>query len=99
MIRMYLRRVTGGRWPSIRPGEQLTCPEVAALLQQFVDDEVDDPVVVDALSAHIDVCAPCGYEAETFRTIKLALAARRRPIEPESVDRLRAFGSSLMRES
>ncbi|MCB0966324.1 MAG: hypothetical protein KDB37_05775 [Ilumatobacter sp.] len=99
MIRMYVRRLTGGRWPSIRRGEQLACPEVARLLQQFVDDEVDDPVVVEALSAHVDHCAPCGYEAETFRSIKVALAARRVPVEPDSVDRLRSFGSSLMRES
>lgn len=99
MIRMYVRRVTGGRFPSIKPGEQLACPEVAQLLQQFLDDEVDDPVIVDALSAHLDECAPCGYEAETFRSIKAALAARRAEVEPESLDRLRAFGSSLMRES
>lgn len=99
MIRMYVRRVTGGRWPAIKPGEQLLCPEVAQLLQRFLDDEVDDPVVVDAIAAHIDECAPCGYEADTFRTIKTALAARRAPIESDSLDRLRAFGSSLMRES
>ena len=99
MIRMYVRRMTGGRWPSIQRGEQLACPEVARLLQQFLDDEVDDPVVVEALTVHLDECAPCGYEAETFRTIKAALAARREPLEPDSVDRLRAFGSSLMRES
>ena len=99
MIRMHVRRMTGGRWPAIQPGEELMCAEVARLLQRYLDDEIDDPVVVAALTAHLDVCPPCGYEAETYRMIKSRLAERCEPLESGSVDRLRSFGSSLMRES
>jgi hypothetical protein len=98
MIRMYARRLTGGRWPAIRPDEHLDCVEAARLVHRFVDDEIDDPVVVDALITHVDVCAPCNWERETLRTIKATLAARRVDPPAESVDRLRAYGASLMQE-
>jgi hypothetical protein len=98
MIRMYARRFTGGRWPAIRSDEQLACAEVARLVHRFVDDEIDDPVVVDALIAHVDECAPCNWERETLRTIKATLAARRVDPSAGSVERLRAFGASLMRD-
>ena len=98
MIRMYARRLTGGRWPAIRQHEQLSCAEVARLVQRFVDDEIEDPVVVDALIAHVDACAPCDWERETLTTIKSALAARRVDPPAASVDRLRAYGASLMQE-
>jgi hypothetical protein len=98
MIRMYARRLTGGRWPAIRPDEALTCAEVAHLLHRFVDDEIDDPVVVDALIAHVDVCAPCDWERATIRTIKATLAAKRVDPPVESVERLRAYCASLMQD-
>jgi hypothetical protein len=99
MIRMYVRRLTRGRWPAIRQDEHLACVEVARLVHRFVDDEIEDPVVVGALIAHVDVCAPCNWERETLRTIKATLAARRVDPSAESVERLRAYGASLMRES
>jgi anti-sigma factor RsiW len=98
MIRMMLRRMTGDRWPAIKPGERLACPEVGRLLQRFLDDELDDPNAVDALAAHLDACGKCELEAETYRRIKEALAARRPDLPPETVERLRAFGRQLTSE-
>jgi hypothetical protein len=98
MIRMYARRLTGGRWPAIRPGEDLTCAEFARLVQRFVDDEIDDGAVVEAMVAHVDVCAPCDWERETLSTIKATLAARRVDPPADSVDRLRAYGTALMQD-
>lgn len=95
MMRMMIRRLTGDRWPAVVVGEQLTCPEVGRLLQRFLDDELSDPVAVDALADHLDACGGCGLEADTYRRIKEALATRRADLPADSVARLRAFGEQL----
>ena len=95
MIRSTIRRMTLGRWPAIRSGETLSCPEVGRLLQRFLDGELTDEVEVEMLSDHLDECKRCGLEADTYRKIKAALASRRTPVPPESVDRLREFGEHL----
>lgn len=95
MIRSTIRRVTSGRWPAVRPGEALSCPEVGRLLQRFLDGELTDDTEIDMLSAHLDDCKRCGLEADTYRKIKEALANRRTPVPPESVERLREFGEHL----
>ncbi len=99
MIRYMFRRVTGDRWPAIKPGERLTCPEVGRLLQRFLDDELDDEAAVDAIARHIDDCGRCGLEAETYERIKVALARRRPDLPVETVERLRRFGGSLTDEA
>ncbi len=95
MMRMMVRRFTGGRWPELRSGEKLSCPEVGRLLQRYLDGELVTAAAVDALAAHLDECRRCGLEAETYRHIKAALAGRRRAVPSESVDRLRRFGEQL----
>lgn len=95
MIRSALRRMSLGRWPSVRPGDTLSCPEVGRLLQRFLDDELSDDAEIEALSEHLDECKRCGLEAETYQKIKDALANRRAPVPQESVDRLREFGEQL----
>jgi len=97
MIRATLRRITSGRWPVVRPGEDLSCSEVGRLLQRFLDGELADDVEVEALSEHLDECRRCGLEADTYRKIKMSLAHRRVPVPPESVARLREFGDQLAR--
>lgn len=95
MIRSIVRRMTLGRWPDVRSGDALTCPEVGRLLQRFLDEELDDEAEIEMLSAHLDDCKRCGLEADTYRKIKDALAGRRAPVPQESVDRLREFGKQL----
>lgn len=95
MIRTTLRRMTLGRWPSVRSGDTLSCPEVGRLLQRFLDDDLADEAEIEMLSEHLDECKRCGLEADTYRKIKEALASRRTPVPPESVERLREFGERL----
>ncbi len=95
MIRSALRRMTAGRWPAVRLGEPLSCPEVGRLLQRYLDDELTDDAEVQMLSEHLDECRRCGLEADTYRKIKAGLALRRTPVPPESVERLREFGERL----
>lgn len=95
MIRSMIRRLSGDRWPSVKAGEQLTCTEVGRLLQRFLDDELGDPVAVDALAGHLDACGGCGLEADAYRRIKSALSDRRVDVPADAVERLRAFGERL----
>lgn len=95
MIRSTLRRMTFGRWPAVRSGEALSCPEVGRLLQRFLDGELNDDAEIEMLSEHLDECKRCGLEADTYRKIKAALASRREPVPEESVQRLREFGDHL----
>lgn len=95
MIRRMLRTVTGGRWPQVRPGEQLSCPEVGRSLQRFLDGELADEVEIDSLAAHLEECKRCGLEADVYRRIKDAIEHRRSEVPEESVQRLREFGERL----
>jgi hypothetical protein len=95
MIRSMLRRMTGGRWPAVRPGEQLSCPEVGRSLQRFLDGELPDEVEVDSLAAHLEECKRCGLESDVYRRIKYAIEHRRADVPEESVQRLREFGQRL----
>jgi hypothetical protein len=88
--------MTHGRWPRLRSGDALSCPEVGRLLQRFLDEELADDAEIEMLSAHLDECLRCGLEADTYRKIKHALAVRRTPVPAESVERLRAFGERLV---
>lgn len=96
MIRSTLRRMTFGRWPALRPGEPMTCPEVGRLLQRYLDDELHADADAEMLSEHLELCRRCGLEADTYAKIKTALASRRAEVPAESVDRLRAFGERLV---
>ena len=95
MIRSALRRMTLGRWPAVRSGDTLSCPEVGRLLQRFLDDELTSDAEIELLAEHLEDCKRCGLEAETYQKIKAALASRRTPVPRESVDRLREFGERL----
>jgi hypothetical protein len=97
--RSMSRRATGGRWPHIREGEELSCPEVGRLLQKFLDSELEDDVPVSSLADHLEDCKRCGLEAETYGMIKQALARRETVVPPESVDRLREFGERIADDS
>ena len=96
VVRSKLRVLTGDRWPPVRDGEMLVCSEVGRLLQRFLDGELDDPVTAGAIAAHLDVCEPCGLEADAYRRIKAALQAHRADPGDGSLARLHDFGRRLM---
>lgn len=74
----------------------MSCDEVGELLQQYLDGAIDGPQSA-RLVAHLDECRRCGLEAETYETIKTSLAATRTTVPDDALDRLRDFGSRLIR--
>ena len=83
------------RW---RLGGEASCTEVAAVLQSYLDGQVDD-VTARRVSRHLEHCRRCGLEAETYEAIKDAIARRGRDVDHEALERLRAFAERLADES
>lgn len=77
-----------------RRANEASCAEVAQALQSYLDGQVDD-VTAQRVRHHLDRCRDCGLEAETYLVIKDALARQRSSIDPDAVERLRAFGQGL----
>jgi anti-sigma factor RsiW len=73
---------------------RLTCPEVARLLQRYLDGEIDD-VMAQRIARHLDHCRRCGLEAETYSAIKRSLRAHRADVPPEALERLQSFARQL----
>ncbi|MBW3669188.1 MAG: zf-HC2 domain-containing protein [Actinobacteria bacterium] len=73
---------------------EATCAEVAQVLQRYLDGQVDD-LTARRVRRHLDHCRRCGLELETYQAIKVALARRGERVDPEAVERLRAFGERL----
>ncbi len=85
IIRKILDRFRGG--PS--------CAEVMEVLQSYLDGEVDTDTARN-VAAHLEACADCDHESETYRRIKVALAARAEPVDPQVMASLRAFTDRLV---
>lgn len=88
-----VRRLRAIRRPS-PPAGDLSCEQVAEVLQSFLDQEVEPDTVV-RIGAHLDQCRRCGMEADVYLEIKRSLA-RSTPAVPElALVRLRHFGERL----
>ncbi len=87
----WIRRRFAGASPA-----PMDCQEVAALLQHFLDGHLDAQRA-DRVAAHLEDCRRCGLEAETYERIKVTLAAHRREVPADSIERLREFGERLAR--
>ncbi|UGY94610.1 anti-sigma factor family protein [Streptomyces gobiensis] len=74
---------------------RMNCVRVARVLQSYLDGETDD-LTARRVAAHLEDCRRCGLEAATYREIKNALARRTEP-DTAAVERLRGFGTSLLR--
>lgn len=74
----------------------MSCDQVGELLQHYLDDELDEPRS-RRLAEHLEDCRRCGLEAETYERIKASLAQQRPEVAPDSLARLREFGSRLAR--
>lgn len=75
---------------------RLLCPEVARLLQRYLDEELPE-LRAAQVRAHLRDCRRCGLQAELYAQVKAAVRRRGEPIPPESVERLRAFADELIR--
>jgi anti-sigma factor RsiW len=77
----------------LRPDAPARCPEVARVLQPYLDGKVDARTL-RLVSAHLEDCRRCGLEVETYTALKRALhRAGDPPAEP--IERLRAFADQL----
>ncbi|MFF2509403.1 zf-HC2 domain-containing protein [Streptomyces sp. NPDC058067] len=83
-------------WPGRRDTARWTtgCAQVIRVLQAHLDGETDEATTQQVL-AHLDDCHDCLLEADLYREIKKSLARQERP-DPRAVERLRAFGESLL---
>lgn len=80
------------RWPwEKRP---MSCHEVGEVIQAFLDDETDE-VAARRVAQHLHDCVRCGMEAATYERIKQSVGRSGPPLDPQSVERLRAFGEQL----
>jgi anti-sigma factor RsiW len=77
----------------LRPDAPARCPEVARVLQRYLDGEVDAHTL-RLVSAHLEDCRRCGLEVETYTALKQALHRVGGP-PAEPVERLRAFAARL----
>lgn len=76
----------------------LTCPEVARLLQSYLDGEIDE-LKAQRIARHLEDCRRCGMRAEAYSAIKRSLRENRPSVPTDAVERLRDFGQRLARES
>lgn len=81
-------------WRRHRQPRPMSCADVAALVQHYLDGELGHPRSL-LLARHLDDCRRCGLDADTYRDIKAALAATRAPVPAETLDRLRQFATNI----
>jgi hypothetical protein len=71
----------------------MSCREVAALVQSYLDDLTDEATARRVVQ-HLDDCRRCGLEAEVYRGIKQSLA-RSGALPADGVARLHTFADRL----
>jgi len=76
-----------------RMAMQMSCAEVGAVLQQYLDGELDQ-TTSPLVEAHLEMCRRCGLEASVYTDVKDALAAQG-DLPEDSVRRLREFGERI----
>ncbi|GAA1930307.1 zf-HC2 domain-containing protein [Streptomyces sodiiphilus] len=86
--------MTGRPWRRREEDRRIGCLRVMRVLQSYLDGETDE-VTARRMAAHLEHCRHCGLKEATYREIKEALARRAEP-DAGAVERLRAFGQSLL---
>jgi anti-sigma factor (TIGR02949 family) len=82
------------RW--FRRPNDLSCQDVAQLLQHYLDAEVEDGTA-SQVSVHLGGCEHCGVEYEVYQQIKVALVERAQaPVDPAVLGALRQFCDDLV---
>lgn len=76
------------------PSQHLSCDEVAELLQQYLDNELDATEVPKVL-AHLEMCRDCGLEADLYESIKGSLRQHQHSPNQASLDRMRSLAAEL----
>lgn len=84
MIRLFRRK----KGPS--------CEEIGAVLQSYLDGEVDEATALKVAS-HLEGCAGCAPEALAYSRIKESLAAKSYAVDPKVLINLQTFGERVAR--
>jgi anti-sigma factor RsiW len=94
-MRMVMKAMVPMLWVRrrVRPDAPARCPEVARVLQRYLDGEVDEHTR-RLVSEHLEDCRRCGLEVETYTALKQAIH-RVSDLPAEPVDRLRTFAAQL----
>ncbi|MEM7096432.1 MAG: anti-sigma factor [Actinomycetota bacterium] len=77
-----------------RRNSGLTCQQVEAVMQEYLDGELD-PAMVPKVLEHLEACRDCGLEAEMYLKIKSSLKAHQDEPSVDSMDRIRAMAEEL----
>ncbi|MDE3205633.1 MAG: zf-HC2 domain-containing protein [Acidobacteriota bacterium] len=71
-----------------------SCLQVMRVLQSYLDGHTDE-MTARRVANHLEACRRCGMEASIYREMKAALARQAKPLDDESLGRLRQFSLSL----
>ena len=77
-----------------RRNSGLSCHQVAAVLQEYLDNELEAAEVPRVLE-HLEQCRDCGLEAELYERIKNSLHEHQQAPDAASMARIRAMAEGL----
>lgn len=77
-----------------RRRNELSCHQVALVLQQYLDAELE-PAEVPKVLEHLESCRDCGLEAELYGRIKSTLRGHQQSPDAASVARVRKIAHEL----
>ena len=72
----------------------MSCQQVEAVMQQYLDNELD-PAEVPKVLEHLEACKDCGLEAELYTRIQTSLRQHQEAPSADSMDRIRALAQEL----
>lgn len=72
----------------------MSCSQVEAVLQQYLDEELD-PAEVPKVLAHLEKCKDCGLEADLYNRIRGSLLQHQQAPDADSMARIRAMAHEL----
>jgi anti-sigma factor RsiW len=74
----------------------MSCEEAAAVLQHYLDAELDQPVA-RRVTVHLSGCRHCEFELEVYQGIKATIGRRAQdPLEPSVLAALHRFCDDLI---
>lgn len=72
----------------------LSCRQVTAVLQEYLDNELA-PDEVPKVLAHLEKCRDCGLEAEIYTSMKSSLQSHQEEPSDDSMAKIRALAQQL----
>lgn len=72
----------------------MSCQQVEAVLQQYLDKELEAAEVPKVLK-HLEACKDCGLEASMYTRIKGSLVAHQEAPDDDSMARIRSLAEEL----